>query len=920
MKLTVLILACFSSLIGFAQTVRYVKPVASGAGDGSSWANASNELQNIIDASVAGDQVWVAQGVYFPTEYATGCTNCTTSRNYTFSLKSGVEVYGGFQGTEAALGERQMALFPTILDGDLDQDGILNTGNVYSVVTALNTDAASRLDGFQIRNGYSNGGSSTSAGTPAQSIITSASGGIYCWNAASIITNCKISNCWGYSGGGLYSRNSTLQITDCLFEANLNGGGMAVVTSTTLINRCHFINNQAGNYGGGIYNDSPNSIITNCVFAGNSAIRGGALSNYSGNSLVLANCIFAGNSASAEGGAIHNTFFFGADAVNCTFYNNTSPLGSLMWNWSSSGSVVNSIVNGHVAGSLTGFSNGGNVPTITYSLLEEVFVGTGNVVGDPLFVSTVDWDGPDNVYKTADDGLIPFAGSPAIDMGNNAAIPPGITIDITGSSRIIGGVVNAGAYEVAGCLPPTAPVNTTVAELTCPGGTTTLTASGSGTLGWYSAASGGVFLGGGTSFTTPSLSSTTTFYVQDSTCAAGPRTAIVAQVGDTIDPGITLPSDTILYVSNGACEVIFNYTVSTSDNCGLPSISQSAGLGSGGSFPIGVTQNSYEVTDVAGNVVSASFTVTVVNQNASSQSVTICSGETFSIGSSTYGTAGTYTDTLQSWGGCDSVVTTQLTVLPHVTFSQQLTLCAGESLTVGSSTYSISGSYSDTLQAMNGCDSIVATQLTILPVVTFSQQLTVCEGESVTVGNSEYSVSGTYTDTLQAINGCDSLVMTELTVLTIPVATAVYQNGILSIPTVGDAYQWISCTSFLPVPGGNATTLTPTQLDWYAVIVTVGGTCSDTSECVFVDDLSVLENNPSGWLTQVAPNPVSDVLTVYSSEEAFVSVTDLNGLTVLIPGSISEVQTIDVSMLAPGMYFLRFDLPGKQRMIRIVKE
>lgn len=919
MKLTVLILTCFSSLIGYTQTVRYVKPVASGVGDGSSWANASNELQNMIDASAAGDQVWVAQGVYYPTEYATGCTDCVDSRNYTFSLKSGVRVYGGFQGTEAALGERQIALYPTILDGDLDQDGILNAGNVYSVVTALNTDAASRIDGFHIKNGYSDGGAFFSAGTPAQSIITSASGGMYCWNAGSIITNCKVSNCWGYSGGGLYSRNSTLQITDCLFEANLNGGGLSLVTSTTVINRCWFINNQAGNYGGGVYNNSPNSTITNCVFVGNSAIRGGGLSNYSGNNLVLANCLFAGNTASAEGGAIHNTFFSAANAVNCTFYNNTSPLGSLMWNWSASGSVINGIVNGHVAGSLTGFSNGGSAPTINYSLLEEVFAGTGNVVGDPMFVNTADWDGPDNIYATADDGLIPFSGSPAIDMGNNASVPIGITIDLTGSPRIVGGVVNVGAYEVFGCVPPSAPVNTTVSDLTCPGGTTNLSASGSGTLGWYSLAAGGTYLGGGTSFTTPSLSSTTTFYVQDSTCAASPRIPVVAQVGDTIDPGITLPSDTILYVSNGACEIIFNYTVSTSDNCGLPSISQSAGLGSGGSFPIGVTQNNYEVTDVAGNVVSASFTVTVVNQNASSQSVTICSGETFSIGSSTYGTAGTYTDTLQSSGGCDSIVTTQLAVLPLVTFSQQVTLCAGESLTVGNSQYSASGTFTDTLQAMNGCDSIITTQLTVLPLVSFSQQLTLCEGEILTVGNSQYSVSGSYSDTLQAMNGCDSLVMTELTVLTMPIATAVYQNAILSTPTIGDTYQWISCTSFLPVPGGNASTLTPTQIDWYAVIVTVGGACSDTSECVFVDDLSVSENGTSDWLTQAAPNPVSDVLTVYSSVEAFVSVTDLNGLTVLTPGTISGSQIIDVSILASGMYFLRLDVPGENRTIRLIK-
>ena len=64
----------------FSQTIRYVKPTVSGSGDGSSWANASNNLQSMINNSASNDQVWVAAGTYKPNAYPSNCTNCNTNR------------------------------------------------------------------------------------------------------------------------------------------------------------------------------------------------------------------------------------------------------------------------------------------------------------------------------------------------------------------------------------------------------------------------------------------------------------------------------------------------------------------------------------------------------------------------------------------------------------------------------------------------------------------------------------------------------------------------------------------------------------------------------------------------------------------------------------------------------------------------
>ena len=69
------------------------------------------QLATIIAGATSGDQVWVAAGTYYPTTGA--------SRTVAFTLKCGVAVYGGFNGTELTLGARNWTTNVTILSGDI---------------------------------------------------------------------------------------------------------------------------------------------------------------------------------------------------------------------------------------------------------------------------------------------------------------------------------------------------------------------------------------------------------------------------------------------------------------------------------------------------------------------------------------------------------------------------------------------------------------------------------------------------------------------------------------------------------------------------------------------------------------------------------------------------------------------------------
>ncbi|MFT5383465.1 MAG: gliding motility-associated-like protein, partial [Saprospiraceae bacterium] len=144
----------------------------------------------------------------------------------------------------------------------------------------------------------------------------------------------------------------------------------------------------------------------------------------------------------------------------------------------------------------------------------------------------------------------------------------------------------------------------------------------------------------------------------------------------------------------------------------------------------------------------------------------LCFGETLTVGTTTYSTSGPILENLISPEGCDSLVTGTLVILNEITTDlNNLTECFGGSVTIGNQVYNATGAINEILQATNGCDSTVTGFLTVLSEIAITQNATICFGESIVVGNSTYNNSGIFTDLLSASNGCDSTVTTSLTVL-----------------------------------------------------------------------------------------------------------------------------------------------------------
>ena len=166
------------------------------------------------------------------------------------------------------------------------------------------------------------------------------------------------------------------------------------------------------------------------------------------------------------------------------------------------------------------------------------------------------------------------------------------------------------------------------------------------------------------------------------------------------------------------------------------------------------------------NTESTVYPVTIrVIGATQTQNKSICMGQSLMVGDTVYKTSGTYTKTFKIANGCDSNIITNLIVNPVRSVTQNFSICNGGSVVVGDTIYKTSGIYKKILSTIQGCDSTVTTNLTVSNVQKTNQSLTICAGQSISVGDTIYKTSGVYLKKIAGFSGCDSLVTTNLTVL-----------------------------------------------------------------------------------------------------------------------------------------------------------
>lgn len=176
--------------------------------------------------------------------------------------------------------------------------------------------------------------------------------------------------------------------------------------------------------------------------------------------------------------------------------------------------------------------------------------------------------------------------------------------------------------------------------------------------------------------------------------------------------------------------------------------------------------------------------LTVNSPNTTNLVENICNGDSVTIDHLTFTENGKYSVTLQNQYGCDSLVNLDLTVNPVHNLQLTESICEGESVLVGDQVYSETGNYTVSLINQFGCDSTVSLTLTVNPVYNHSDIVSICVGESYEFGTQSLTISGEYTEVFQTMNGCDSTVILTL------VVNPVYNHTDEITICEGESYQF----------------------------------------------------------------------------------------------------------------------------------
>lgn len=287
-----------------ATRIRYVKPTATGTGDGSSWDNASGDLQKMIDeladnnVSQQAGEVWVAAGTYKPQSQLISGMNYSAS----FRMRDGISVYGGFAGNETSKQERAKGTMPwdftnvTVLEAAYYESKLAWTNSKWTVGSdsrhvvwfapmsgESDFTRITTLDGVTVQGGYAQGN------TGLDDFKTDCGGGVYMDGANAYLSNCIVRENYATgNGGGVYLKNGRVQ-TSLIYNNNADADGGAVyVENRGLVHRSMLTNNSALN-GAGVYlyngaeasSDDPDHpeylILSTCVVSNNTVRGNGAV-------------------------------------------------------------------------------------------------------------------------------------------------------------------------------------------------------------------------------------------------------------------------------------------------------------------------------------------------------------------------------------------------------------------------------------------------------------------------------------------------------------------------------------------------------------------------------------------------------------------------------------------------------------------
>ena len=598
----------------------------------------------------------------------------------------------------------------------------------------------------------------------------------------------------------------------------------------------------------------------------------------------------------------------------------------------------------------------GRIPHLTFTLTSPT--GTTIVLMDQVCNN----NNEDFDIAFDDDAASAIIPCPPTD--GNAYQPEGLLADFIGEDQIgdwvltitdnqnpIGGELQAWAIEICTtspttCNEPDVPTITEDATI-CEGQSLNLSIL-NGDLNdasdweWYTGSCGGVNIGTG-SVITVSPTVTTTYFARGEGGCVTPGAC--AEITITVNPtynetdAVTIcDGDTYVFGTQSLTTVgTYSEVFTTVDGCDSTVVltldvnptyneTDAATICTGQTYTFGTqaltTGGTY--TEIFATVDGCDSTVVLTLSEVSgfneTDEASICDGDSYVFGTQTLTTSGSYTEQFTSSSGCDSTVTLTLDVNLTYNETDALTICDGDTYVFGTQSLTTAGTYSEVFTTVDGCDSTVVLTLDVNPTFSSTEVATICQGSAYVfpdgnVGNTTQS----YSSQLTASNGCDSIVVTNLTVIDLD-PTVTENAGTLTASQPDAYYQWVDCdNNNTAINGATNQSFSPETPGNFAVVISLEP-CSITSECTQLDDVGI--KDVDGLSVLIYPNPTNNTVNIeWDSTIKEIEMMDAVGKKVMYLKNINSEKTIiDMSSLESGVYLFRIKGEYRESIHEIVKQ
>ena len=197
---------------------------------------------------------------------------------------------------------------------------------------------------------------------------------------------------------------------------------------------------------------------------------------------------------------------------------------------------------------------------------------------------------------------------------------------------------------------------------------------------------------------------------------------------------------------------------------------------------------------------------------------TACDGYSSPAGN-IYNATGTYADTITNVGGCDSIITINLTITHSTTGTDVVTACDSYTWIDGNTYTASNNTATHTLTNSAGCDSVVTLNLTINHSTTGSDVVMACDSYTWIDGNTYTASNNTATHTITNVAGCDSVITLNLTVN--------HSTTGSDVVTACDSYTWIDGNTY--TASNNTATHTITNVAGCDSVITLNLTINHST-------------------------------------------------------------------------------------------